>query len=1210
MNAKISTALLLAISLGLSLLNCSDGQRPAAPPAVRTALPKTSTDVALGSVTRFKQTSTGYSVTKEALFGHVGRDGSLSATKVQSPHTLRFGPAMIRFGTAEFSEQMSAAELTGEGNIERHSAHVRERIESRPGGVELTWTFPTRPENEGEVIVAIPILGESVATVKERGVRFEKERIHVDEGTFIDALGKRTVVKARLAERAIEYVVPASVIAGASFPATLDPVVSAEHEVDPASVFGQAAETLPSTASRSNWSAVGAGFDGTNYLVAWYDFRAPRPQIVATRVTQAGEVIDKSGIVLGQTTYLGLAGAGFAFPGVAVLHSKNGGYLVMWLDMVAAPSYFGIPIMAARLGDDGKPVGSAFELGKFSYDLKAGATDNEFVVLGAVALSAAVGGYSYSTVYDAIRVSGAKQPVSVSRVENAAVGAFLPTPTTGLVASAGEVSAFAITETSQARGLQKVTFVPGAVATTATIDSNLKVSPRFATRVGSNFAVFGYADEGGFAVALYNDTNLAKVGVVPLDHDGYQAFVDDVGVNLYGYCQDLNTNCICRYSTSFVPKGCTPAGDDSLPSAIGSSTRLKALTGVSNLGELAIGAQVFSSATGTEVAPPALLTTSINSQATPSVVYDAEKKVYVAFWVDARGGDDPQSFTTARAIFAATIKPEENGTFTTGQVKAISDASGPFVDAPRAARVGQNYFVTWEEVGANGESRIVGRTLALTDQIEPSSFVTLAKSTAAHLARPVPVYDGVALNVAWIEQIGGGTGDTAHSVLVKHFSSIPDQSASDAATPFVLSGDSGKSRVTLTGTFDGKQTLFVWDQQTVLSSEIWGASLLQGQSRPSSLSFPIADRFGLKLRPSISTDGATGSLVVWQELAGDATRNVFGKLIGRDEPAPKDTYSQLEISANFGRDESDPTVAYANDEESYFVAWSDRRDPKAAALYGNWVTREGRVLSPSAEGEAISGNAEEGNEELPFAATGPESRVGLIYSRFDARENRGALRAHFRTVYSGVKNGTPCTDEASCASRLCVEGVCCNSQCNDGCGTCGGPAAGPTGETATVGICSPFRAKVACGAEKRNFCDGVSTSCDLTCRSNDDCARPSLCVEGKCSQSTPSCADETHASSSEGPVGCGNYRCDPQMGTCRTRCETVDECAPGLICDFTNQCSAPPTIIQGEGSCALRANGYGSRGAYALAGVVFAASLLRRRRAASPNQRRPEREQQ
>jgi hypothetical protein len=101
---------------------------------------------------------------------------------------------------------------------------------------------------------------------------------------------------------------------------------------------------LLSTIAAQGASSV--GFDGTNYLVVWEDFRSGSEiDLFATRVTPAGEVLDPNGILIG--------GAGDQRAPAVTFDGTN--YLVVWQRSAPDPHIRGV-----RISPAGTPLGGSF----------------------------------------------------------------------------------------------------------------------------------------------------------------------------------------------------------------------------------------------------------------------------------------------------------------------------------------------------------------------------------------------------------------------------------------------------------------------------------------------------------------------------------------------------------------------------------------------------------------------------------------------------------------------------------------------------------------------------------------------------------------------------------------------------------------------------------------------------------------------------------
>jgi hypothetical protein len=220
--------------------------------------------------------------------------------------------------------------------------------------------------------------------------------------------------------------------------------------------------------------------------------------------------------------------------------------------------------------------------------------------------------------------------------------------------------------------------------------------------------------------------------------------------------------------------------------------------------------------------------------------------------------------------------------------------------------------------------------------------------------------------------------------------------------------------------------------------------------------------------------------------------------------------------------------------------------------------------------------------------------------------------------------GVPCVQNGQCASRFCVDGVCCNTACDGACDTCA--LAG------SVGACTPSPLGNP-GSPSCNpyLCDGASAACPQSCVNSSQCVAGLSCAGGRCGNASGNgvaCTADAECSSGFCVDGvCCNARCGAgcdacnvpgAVGTCsvlgRGEVGANPSCAP-FVCDGTNRecpstCSgnndcSPPAFCQAS-TCVAKTRGHvgfscgGCAGVdsgplLALAGLVV---MLRRRRAA------------
>lgn len=124
------------------------------------------------------------------------------------------------------------------GGMTRRAGDASEWLRGRDGGLEQGWTFDTKPNGGGDLVVRVNASDADFLHADEAGLHFEGDAGNVvyGHGTWIDGTGERTAVAASWTRGAIELVVPAELVEQSAYPATLDPVIGPEMETDPAAV--------------------------------------------------------------------------------------------------------------------------------------------------------------------------------------------------------------------------------------------------------------------------------------------------------------------------------------------------------------------------------------------------------------------------------------------------------------------------------------------------------------------------------------------------------------------------------------------------------------------------------------------------------------------------------------------------------------------------------------------------------------------------------------------------------------------------------------------------------------------------------------------------------------------------------------------------------------------------------------------------------------
>jgi hypothetical protein len=318
----------------------------------------------------FRQEGTGWSGGHDT-YGVWVEAGGFSVTPFHFPESkgrgveggpVRFGAARVSRGGVELASGEARGQVAREdGTLRLVRGSVVEHYRNGPEGVEQSWAFAREPEGEGELVVRVAVergryLAETagglhfVAGGKGPGVRY-------GHGTWVDAAGRRTPVRARFEAGAVVLRVPRQVLAASSWPAVLDPVVSPEIRMD------EPVQGAPAYGDQLNPDVVS---NGTDYLVVWADRQPGGVDLRGARVSSAGQVLDTG-------TFALFTGTGDKDS--SVVASSNGtDYLVVWTDQQSG----NLDVRGARVSSAGQVLDTeplAFATGTGSQYQPAVASD-------------------------------------------------------------------------------------------------------------------------------------------------------------------------------------------------------------------------------------------------------------------------------------------------------------------------------------------------------------------------------------------------------------------------------------------------------------------------------------------------------------------------------------------------------------------------------------------------------------------------------------------------------------------------------------------------------------------------------------------------------------------------------------------------------------------------------------------------------------------
>jgi hypothetical protein len=192
-----------------------------------------------------------------------------------------------------------------------------------------------------------------------------------------------------------------------------------------------------------------------------------------------------------------------------------------------------------------------------------------------------------------------------------------------------------------------------------------------------------------------------------------------------------------------------------------------------------------------------------------------------------------------------------------------------------------------------------------------------------------------------------------------------------------------------------------------------------------------------------------------------------------------------------------------------------------------------------------------------------------------------------------------CTKGSECPTGHCVEGVCCDTACNDRCHSC-------------ALLTSPGKCTLEpVGVDLKSEC-GPALSCLGTCGPAGECigsGSGTMCARNRCTGPSRGagpayCASPGATCNTDEavPFDCAPYICEPAFGACRSNCASSADCAQGNVCDIASKTCvvAAPSGSTGDdgggGGCALSSRKPSlSTGGWAL--LALAIGALRRRKA-------------
>lgn len=1068
--------------------------------------------------------------------------------------------------------------IAEDGSVAIRRGSVLERIENEGGGIEQSWRFDRAPTGDGDLVVRVAAAGERHRATTDHGLHFDGAEMGLRYGvaTWIDARGARTTVVPRFVDGAIELVVPTDVVERSAFPAVLDPIVAAEREIDvPAAVTAAPGEqSYPSIVS------LGAG---QGYFAIWHDRRSVRPAFVGARIASNGTVTDQTGV----TVLSGVATNVFS----PTLYSSPGGLLLVWsvynVDQWQTPG-----IYALRIDNTGKALDAA--------PIAVVKLPNPPIA------SAAFDGTNWLVTWS--RYSQSAKGYQISGVRLAAGGTVVDA--SPAILSTGDNSGYSqqvafdgtdyfltwVGNTNNylfGQRIDKDLKPVGAAATLLTsyaydyslaFDGNQYLFVFYEYAAGYNisarrFTKTGAANDGGAKLTLA--TSAQPISRPRVKWDGANFFtswvsgfgpyvvqaarVSPAGTLVEAAATNVfsSTNYLYEYASATDGPGGVVLVREYQAVASGSDVR---------------GVKVTAAATTLTAGTPIVVSAAANSETDATTAWNGS--TFFSVWLDTR----EKSQTLWGAPISADGSPGP-------AARLFANPAGPItygaMSPPRITSNGSGFYVTFAAtqtgcVDACLPRSVFGFALDAQGVIQgPVTDLLPSGGNVTSVDAPDVAWNGSEYLVVYQEESDGlsiagrrlAAGGAPLDDVVLRISPVTPGFQESRKAPSIA--------------FDGTQYFVAWQTtrptaNNIAVGHIYGTRVSkEGGALDGEL--VICNAFLLQGSPRVAAHPRNGFFVVWDDYRTSLdSADIYGGRISSEGQLLDGDKGR--VIANGEADESRPTVVAESEGAAWIVAWRDLRSKQGYDVYGAWVSQGGVNRDPN----GFLFSAEAGDEETPSLTAGPSGKLLLTYARLDPRTGYGSYRLRSRAIDGGKPIGQVCASGDDCASRSCVDGFCCSSDC-DGCGTC----------SATPGTCTPRAAGT--DSPRCNYrCKGA-LACPTECAENVDCATGATCDKAsKQCVTRQICIDAKTLQDLTGTqTDCAPYNCF--VDACRASCASVDDCASGFVCDLAGRCVPPPSSGEVSGCAAAPGGriGAGTRSSAAFLaafGMMFAIASARRRR--------------
>ncbi|WP_224241126.1 RHS repeat domain-containing protein [Hyalangium gracile] len=889
--------------------------------------------------------------------------------KTGTPIVLR--TARVSRGQQRLSVEAPRGLVEKDGHLAFAHGSVVEHLRNNEQGVEQSWSFEAPPAGEGELRVDIPVEGLAYKGSSERGLHFADARtgsgVWYGHGTWVDAEGRRTPVRAEYANGQIQLRVPSEVLAASAYPAVLDPLVSTEMIIDGRLAYeDNFHRTHPSLA-----------FNGTNYLLVWRDSRGALVRLYGTRVSSTGAVLDPSGFVVSN---------GPGNKTNPVVASNGTDFYVAWEQSFYNWTVRGTRVTAsgAVSNPGGVPLGAPSGQDIWT-DVASNGTD--YLVVWARGSNLQVEGDVFAR-----RVSSMGVPLGSGEISIATDPAYIETAPS--VASNG--TDYLVAWQDERSGSSRV----------------------YATRVSSAGAVL---DGTGFALSSSFSQNQAQhhATVASNGTDFLVTWLDfrsGVSLDVYG-ARVTSSGTVVDATGLAITATSTQEERDPVASSNGSDYFVAWSSWDTSVSRFQIkGSRISASASGSSAVldVPALELSSLGgafryADLAPAgsgylAVWEGygdttrEKELY-GVWVTSSGGiSDAGNFPVLEYFWPPLYQVEpdiaSNGnnylvvwTDIAGASSAIYGArvtrEGGAIDVPplvigladrergtpAVASNGTDYFVTWRDFrNINWDiygARVLGSGASSSAVVDPSG-ISISTDPAFQNA-PDIASNGTDYFVVWRKDVGGPAN--VHGARVTSAGAVLDTSGIAIATS---SADHYTPRVAS----NGSNYLVVWaESQGTTSWDVLGRRVSTAGAVLDTSAIAISTAVREQYEPDVASNG-TDYFVAWADYRSGSNHDIYGARVSGG--------GALLDAAGLALC-TDPVQQYvpkvAYDGTNYVAAWPDYRWDSFWDVFATQVTSTGTVVTPN--GFSVSYNVRETEPHVALASGGGQQSF-LVFSRHDA----------------------------------------------------------------------------------------------------------------------------------------------------------------------------------------------------------------------------------